>query len=794
MYGYQFKHLYKRNRRDIMANILEKIQAIRQAIYGKDVRENIASSIEEINTEVESTTGKQNLLEVEFDQMIINAGSSNAEIVQARVNAEGAAYASLQERLNNSDTRLADNVQELLQINSNVDTTARTSQAINTKRYAFVEQFISSFYSRGQLLAEVATENTFTEQAIAANASVGAGSVVVTNASVFKVGSGVTIKHDDGTYQTHFIRTIAANTLSISPPLQKAVTTASKIEKTWFNSAHPGKFGIRYLAQRLATETEAKSGYGERIFYANFEGNSLDDVGTVVAGGEIGYSAAVNKEGADYGATLGSGIGKCAYFVAAAISGIKLPVFSAYKGESLVLRMFAMSRNAANNTRIAIKDITNTYTLASLEITGANAQIMKPYVLKFVVPHNVDRMYVEVVNLSTGLPSNTVYIDEIEVLRNVQVDEYILPRTGKIIGFGDSWVSGDEISTSERESMLTHLATLLPDATIINKGVGGNTLIDLLARFDADVKPYNPNAVIVNVGTNDAYNPMSGVFDPNSLDYFESAMRELINKIIDIGAKPIIIGNPALPEAVGAATDFLLNDRSRSYLKRVYSSLYPKSYGIPSVKNTGVNRYGLLTDSGAYLSGNNYKDIKVTIATAPIKVKRVGILAKAFDSATAANVTLKIYDATRTTVLATSEAITIDADSGLHPIYFTFPLITLAAATNYVFAFEGTNLWSVNYGDAIGGVSKAYGGFTISEFKMGNTTPPATVNANWFSLLLVPMVGAQKVFVDNIPTRYKVSPELAMIDSDGIVSIFNEEGRALISFHAKLGDEFTFVD
>ena len=43
-----------------MANIVDKIAAIRQAIYGKDVRESIASGIESINGEVENTTSRQN--------------------------------------------------------------------------------------------------------------------------------------------------------------------------------------------------------------------------------------------------------------------------------------------------------------------------------------------------------------------------------------------------------------------------------------------------------------------------------------------------------------------------------------------------------------------------------------------------------------------------------------------------------------------------------------------------------------------------------------------------------------
>jgi len=97
-----------------MADIIAKIAAIRAAIFGKDVRENIASGIESINAEVINTTtrqvtveGKQSTLETIFNGLIINAGSSNAEIVAAR-NGE----VSLPVRLAKVDTQLADKMKK----------------------------------------------------------------------------------------------------------------------------------------------------------------------------------------------------------------------------------------------------------------------------------------------------------------------------------------------------------------------------------------------------------------------------------------------------------------------------------------------------------------------------------------------------------------------------------------------------------------------------------------------------------------------------------------------------------
>lgn len=68
-----------------MANIQKYLNDILKAIYGKHVRGSIHDAIDAINKEVESTTGKQDYLDNKFTQLIINAGNSNAEIVDARV-------------------------------------------------------------------------------------------------------------------------------------------------------------------------------------------------------------------------------------------------------------------------------------------------------------------------------------------------------------------------------------------------------------------------------------------------------------------------------------------------------------------------------------------------------------------------------------------------------------------------------------------------------------------------------------------------------------------------------------
>lgn len=89
-----------------MANIKTHLNNIKNALFGNEVRGSIHDGIDAINKEVESTTGRQEHLETTFDQLTINAGNSNAEIVDARVKADGTSYKKLGDRLDSVDSQL----------------------------------------------------------------------------------------------------------------------------------------------------------------------------------------------------------------------------------------------------------------------------------------------------------------------------------------------------------------------------------------------------------------------------------------------------------------------------------------------------------------------------------------------------------------------------------------------------------------------------------------------------------------------------------------------------------------
>lgn len=70
-----------------MADVTQKVAQIRQAIYGKDVRESIASGIEAMNTECEDTTGRQTKLETDM-------ATAKTDAINAAVSANTAAQSA----------------------------------------------------------------------------------------------------------------------------------------------------------------------------------------------------------------------------------------------------------------------------------------------------------------------------------------------------------------------------------------------------------------------------------------------------------------------------------------------------------------------------------------------------------------------------------------------------------------------------------------------------------------------------------------------------------------------------
>jgi lysophospholipase L1-like esterase len=73
---------------------------------------------------------------------------------------------------------------------------------------------------------------------------------------------------------------------------------------------------------------------------------------------------------------------------------------------------------------------------------------------------------------------------------------------------------------------------LFPDTkvTFVNKGISGNRIADIVARYEEDVKAINPDIISVLIGINDTWRRYDSN-DPVSAQDFEKSYRELLTRV-----------------------------------------------------------------------------------------------------------------------------------------------------------------------------------------------------------------------------------------------------------------------
>src|SRR5699024_11017438 len=100
-------------------NIKKKADDIRNKIYGKEVRESLASGLEAVSSDVVETVGRQNEVEGQFQDVIENTTDKDVisapEIIAAR-NGESNLKARLDKEKNEVAAQLAQNVKRVGQV------------------------------------------------------------------------------------------------------------------------------------------------------------------------------------------------------------------------------------------------------------------------------------------------------------------------------------------------------------------------------------------------------------------------------------------------------------------------------------------------------------------------------------------------------------------------------------------------------------------------------------------------------------------------------------------------------
>ena len=129
----------------------------------------------------------------------------------------------------------------------------------------------------------------------------------------------------------------------------------------------------------------------------------------------------------------------------------------------------------------------------------------------------------------------------------------------KVVFLGDSITQQGENFEGEGtyKGFITSLReNVSQEVELINKGIGGNKVPDLLLRYNDDVLKLKPNIVFIYIGINDVWHK----YDWGSgtdIDIYEKGLRKIISDIKAVGAKIILCTPTVIGENNG---EFKLNN------------------------------------------------------------------------------------------------------------------------------------------------------------------------------------------------------------------------------------------
>ena len=211
----------------------------------------------------------------------------------------------------------------------------------------------------------------------------------------------------------------------------------------------------------------------------------------------------------------------------------------------------------------------------------------------------------------------------------------LLPlRTGdRVLFLGDSITDAGGISREWSAepfdgpgwlSRISRTAADHPDLQLrlVNRGIGGSRVPDLLARLQADVLDADPTVVVLYIGINDVWHTMSGAGTPES-EYTEGLAR-LVRTLRAAGIRVLLCTPSVIGEKAAGEND--LDDLLARYTE--ISRTTATELDVPlcdlsaafrdwlRAHNAGNDPSGLLTTDGVHLTDEGNRLLADTVAEA----------------------------------------------------------------------------------------------------------------------------------------------------------------------------------
>lgn len=167
-------------------------------------------------------------------------------------------------------------------------------------------------------------------------------------------------------------------------------------------------------------------------------------------------------------------------------------------------------------------------------------------------------------------PSKDAIRDKLVALDASIAATYVPHGGNRLVAIGDSLTDWNSPTAGTWAINFVQEATLLAGGRlqwVANKGVGGNTTAQMLARFDADVTPNDPSIVVVEGGINDSAGSVT-------VATFAANITAIHAKCVAIGALCVL--TTVTPQSESARKPFVSN--YNTWLRR-----YAADSGLPLI-------------------------------------------------------------------------------------------------------------------------------------------------------------------------------------------------------------------
>ncbi|GMV56464.1 MAG: hypothetical protein AMXMBFR6_22690 [Betaproteobacteria bacterium] len=350
---------------------------------------------------------------------------------------------------------------------------------------------------------------------------------------------------EGGEYYSHVVTKITGNRLQLDRPLESTIADGAPIYNFYMNDAHANDCGYRAIADDAIRQFKL----GKRLEYpvqpARWE--------------SLGGALIAPEKTNSYTNPGGRHDGDEALRVDALASGqgVVSGVFALQKGKHVTSLVVNPGEGTADNPSKAIISVemetaSGTRKLAEQAILGTGRTMAVN--LRYDLPTDGN------VKIRAATQNEKGATFQVGAVRNFRVVEEFNTAdfaNRKHVLLGDSWFSWPAITK--------HLQERFPQATFINKGIGGNKASQLILRFGSDVVTQHPDYVWVMSGTNDYYDP-----EKLGQQRFQQYISELKILTAAIGAQLIVftpsVGDitytaPGMSEQLGNSRRFALNTK-----------------------------------------------------------------------------------------------------------------------------------------------------------------------------------------------------------------------------------------